>query len=374
MGVWALRERALLVSGRRAASVIAALLVVLLGTGGIPNAGAASPTARVVNHGSRAMRTVALTFDDGASPENCRRILAELVARGVPATFFPMADAMRLDPAFWRLVARAGYPVGDHTLTHPHLPRLGYRAQLRELTESRALVESIIGRPMLRVFRPPYSEYDGATRAAAWAAGFPTLLLWDTSDRDTSRRGTVAEMLTAAERGTNGSVVLLHCGPNATPYLLPDLIAFYLRRGFRFVTVAKLLGLAWSPGPTVSLSPNEILGGLSPLPSSPVGGPIVDTNGSLDPSPSMSPTFRTGTPSPVPSSTSSVLPGPSSPAVTPGDEPNVIAPSPTASPLIGSGGAAASAPFSALLFAIGLALLAVLLTIAAIRRRRGSVP
>ena len=373
MGVWASREGAVRVTGPRAASVVFAMLLVLLGTGGNPHAGAASPTARVVTHGSRAVKTIALTFDDGASPENCRRILAELVAQGVPATFFPVADLLRLDPAFWRLVARAGYPVGDHTLTHPHLPRLGYTAQLRELTESRALVESIIGRPVLDVFRPPYGEYDAATRAAAAAAGFPTLLVWDTSDRDTSPRGTVAEMLTAAEQGKNGSVMLLHCGPNATPYLLPDLIAFYRSRGFRFVTVAKLLGLAWSPGPTASLSPDEILGGLSPLPSSPVGGTLVDTNGKLDPPPSGSPGLPTGTPSPFPSSAASALATPSS-AVKRTDQPTGTASSPTASPFLGSGGAAASERFSALLVASGLLLLAVVLTITAIRDRRRSVP
>jgi peptidoglycan/xylan/chitin deacetylase (PgdA/CDA1 family) len=345
------------------------VLLVFLGAGGKPDVGAASPSAQVVTHGSRSLKTIALTFDDGASSENCRRILAELVSQDVPATFFPVGDLMRLDPAFWRLVAKAGYPVGDHTLTHPHLPRLGYAAQLRELTQSRALVESIIGRPMLRVFRPPYGEFDAATRAASAAAGFPTLLVWDTSDRDTSPRGTVAEMLTAAEQGKNGSVMLLHCGPNATPYLLPDVIAFYRRRGFRFVTVPKLLGLAWRPGPTASLSPDEILGGLSPLPSSPVGGPILDSNGKLNPPPTVPPNLPTATPTPFPSSTESVLPAPSSAPVTPSAAAEA-SPNSTAGALPGSGGAADSAQSSILPVAIGLLVLALLLLAGAIRRRR----
>ncbi|MDQ6794874.1 MAG: polysaccharide deacetylase family protein [Chloroflexota bacterium] len=345
------------------------MFLVLLGTGGIPDAGAASPSARVVSHGSRALKTIALTFDDGASPANCRRILAELVSRNVPATFFPVADLMRLDPAFWRLVAKAGYPIGDHTLTHPHLPRLAYSGQLRELTKARAIVEQIIGRAMLHVFRPPYGEYDGATRAAAAAAGFPTLLVWDTSDRDTSPRGTVAEMLTAAEQGKNGSVMLLHCGPNATPYLLPDVIAFYRRRGFRFVTVPKLLGLAWSPGPTASLSPDEILGGLSPLPSSPAGGPILDSKGKLNPPPTVPPNLPTTTPTPFPSSTESVPPAPSSAPVT-SSAATEASPNSTAGPLPGSGGAADSARSSALAVAVGLLFLALLLMAGAIRRRR----
>lgn len=354
------------VGRRRTASLVAALLV-LLAVGGISDADAASATARVVSHGSRAVRAIALTFDDGSSPENCRRILAQLVAQGVPATFFPIAAAMRLDPAFWQLVAKAGYPIGDHTVTHPHLPRLSYTDQLRQLTRSRALVESSLGRPILDVFRPPYGEYNENTRIAAAAAGFPTLLLWDIDPRDWSSQTTVHQKLAAAERGTNGSIVVLHCGPNATPYLLPDLIAFYRHHGFRFVSVPTLLGLAWSSGPTASVSPNEILGGLSPLPPSPVGGAIVDINGKF-PSGSGSPGLLTATPSPTPSV--------ASPSPSPGtrsNEPSDAASSPTASPVVGVGGAASSAPsvvtLDAMGLVIGLAIVVLLLTFVAIRRR-----
>ncbi|MDQ6793318.1 MAG: polysaccharide deacetylase family protein [Chloroflexota bacterium] len=353
----------------RAANVNAALFLVLLAVGGnAATVEAASATARVVSHGSRAVPTIALTFDDGSSPQNCRRILAELVAQGVPATFFPMAAALHLDPAFWRLVAKAGYPIGDHTVTHPHMPRLGYAAQLRQLTRSRALVESMLGRPMLDVFRPPYGEYNRTTQAAAAAAGFATLLLWDIDPRDWSRKDTMDQKLAAAEQGMNGSVVLLHCGPNATPYLVRDLIAFYRRHGFQFVTVPTLLGLAWDPGPTESVSPNEILGGLPPLPPSPLGGSIVDINGKYPPDPSGPPP---GLPSATPSASPSVTASPSSPPGTRSDEPRGSVLSPTASPFIGSGGAEAPAPFGVALAAIGLAILALLLlTVAALRGRR----
>ncbi|MFL5681490.1 MAG: polysaccharide deacetylase family protein [Chloroflexota bacterium] len=267
--------------GTGAASV-AALLALLLVGGAHPAAAGGPPGARVASHGSRAAKTIALTFDDGASPANCRRILAELVTADVPATFFPISAAIRLDPAFWQLVAEAGYPIGDHTVSHPHMPRLGYAAQLRQMTESRATIKSAIGRPMLDVFRPPYGEYDAVTGAAAAAAGFRTLLLWDTSDRDTSPRGTVAEMQAAAEQGTNGSVVLLHCGPNATPYLLPNVIAFYRSHGFRFVTIPELLGVSWRAGSTGPVTADEILAGLAPLPPSSKGGTLIDIDGRIE--------------------------------------------------------------------------------------------
>jgi hypothetical protein len=190
---------------------------------------------------------------------------------------------MSLDPAFWRLVAAVGDPVGDHTYSHPQLPALSLAGQFAEIDRGRRVAEAVLGRPLLRVFRPPYGAYNAITLSAAARAGFGTVLLWDVSDRSTSPTASLAKMRWAAEQGTNGSVVLMHCGPNVTPYLLSDVIAFYRARGFRFVTVAQLLGVPWSAGPTRVVTPKEILHGLAPLPPGPHGGPITGPHGYVPP-------------------------------------------------------------------------------------------
>ena len=264
-----------------ARSGAACVLAALLATGWSATIQATS--VRVVSHGPRSQPVIALTFDDGTSPANCRRILATLVEQHVPATFFPLAEAMSLDPAFWRLVAAVGDPVGDHTYSHPQLPTLSLAGQFAEIDRGRRVAEVVLGRPLLRVFRPPYGAYNAVTLTAAARAGFATVLLWDVSDRSTSPTASLAKMRWAAEQGTNGSVVLMHCGPNVTPFLLSDVIASYRARGFRFVTVAQLLGVPWSAGPTRVVTPKEILHGLAPLPPSPFGGPITGPHGYVPP-------------------------------------------------------------------------------------------
>jgi peptidoglycan/xylan/chitin deacetylase (PgdA/CDA1 family) len=260
----------------------------------------------VVSHGDRAEHEIALTFDDGVSPANCRRILAILVERKVPATFFPLAEAMRLDPSFWQLVGQAGYPVGNHSLTHPLMPDLDPSAQVQQIETARVLEESILGRSTIDVFRPPYGAYDATTLSAAAQAGYSTVLTWSDSDRDTSPTGHEPAMLAAGELGGNGSVILLHCGPNATPYLLGPLIEFYRARGYRFVTIPQMLGIAWNPGRTSAISPGQILHGLSPLPATSSGGPITGPNGWTPPSGvALAPT-----PSPARSSATSRSPTP----------------------------------------------------------------
>ncbi|MFI5199218.1 MAG: hypothetical protein ACHQXL_02465, partial [Candidatus Limnocylindrales bacterium] len=66
------------------ASVKAALVLLLVGPLAAALAGPlAGPvqagSVAVVSHGDRAEHEIALTFDDGVSPANCRRILAILV-------------------------------------------------------------------------------------------------------------------------------------------------------------------------------------------------------------------------------------------------------------------------------------------------------
>lgn len=338
-------------------------LALLIGSLLVSPSVATAAGVTVVSHGPRAALVVALTFDDGTNPANCRRLFATLVAEGVPATFFPKAQAMSLDPAFWRLVADAGYPIGDHTLTHPELPTLSLAGQEGEISGARRLAESITGRPMLRVFRPPYGAYDATTLAAAEEAGFPTVLLWDTSDRDTSPLGTLPEMLAAGEAGRAGSVVLLHCWPDATPWLLPSLIAAYQARGFSFATIPQLLHVPWSPGGPITVpTPASVLGGLSPLPpiSSrqragftplPVAGESPAPSGLVTPSASSRP---------------SVLATPSSSTTERGPSSNSTSTAPAAT---SAGGLPAPAVVWGLVGLIGAA--AIGLAVMAHRRRRG---
>jgi peptidoglycan/xylan/chitin deacetylase (PgdA/CDA1 family) len=65
--------------------------------------------------------------------------------------------------------------------------------------------------------------------------------MWDVSGGDTSSGATAASVRRASLRGTNGSIILLHCARSMTADALPGIIAGYRERGFRFVSVPELL-------------------------------------------------------------------------------------------------------------------------------------
>jgi len=203
-------------------------------------ASAADTPVRIVTHGARTQPVVALTFDDGYSVKNCGKILDILQRRKVAATFLPYARAVAGSPTFWRRVADAGYPIANHSTTHPDMTTLTLAEATAEISTARAIVERATGHTMIRVFRPPYGAWDQTTAQAALAAGFPTLLFWEVTDVDTTS-ASAAGMIKRALKGRNGSVVLLHCGPDATPKILERIIDGYMERGFGFVTVPQLL-------------------------------------------------------------------------------------------------------------------------------------
>ena len=252
-----------------------------------PGSNGSTESPRVVFHGPRTDRVVALTFDDGYAPANVRQIFEELTRAGVAATFFVNGAYLRLDPQLWRSIAAAGYPIGNHTVLHQDVRGRPPAQVVADLVRNARLVQEVTGRPMIPVFRPPYGYHDAVSDAAAAAAGFPTIVLWDVTGGDTNRRAGDATVLANASAGRPGSIVLLHAGPSVTPRILPALIAGYRARGFTFVTIPDLLGIANAgvdlPPVGGSSTPPDPVGAAAPTP--PAIPPTGDDRGSLPISP-----------------------------------------------------------------------------------------
>jgi peptidoglycan/xylan/chitin deacetylase (PgdA/CDA1 family) len=210
-----------------------------------------APPARVIAHGSRARPVVALTFDDGWDADATRRILSILEAEHVTATFFPYGIAVRRHPGLWQRIADAGFPIGNHTQSHPDLTRLGAAGVRAQFRVDQQTVEPIIGRELIPFARPPFGAWNETTAQAASADGYRALVLWDVDSRDWSGLRASA-IVSRATAGRNGSIVLMHAGPEQTVHALKSIIASYRARGFDFVTVPEILGMATAQLPPLA--------------------------------------------------------------------------------------------------------------------------
>ncbi len=139
-------------------------------------------------------KVVAVTFDDAYRSviELARPILARF---GLPATVFaptnfmgsgqPMQwsgidrwlagpDEQELTPMSWeelRTLCDAGWEIGSHTTSHPHLTDVDDAALQRELEHSKAACESHLDRPCTSLAYP-YGDLDARVVAAARRAGY----------------------------------------------------------------------------------------------------------------------------------------------------------------------------------------------------------
>jgi peptidoglycan/xylan/chitin deacetylase (PgdA/CDA1 family) len=206
-----------------------------------------SPVDKVLGYtdyvlkGSPRKRQVALTFDDGPSPFT-PRIVRILRRHRAAATFFPIGQSINEYGRYLRLVNRRGFPIGDHTYSHPlmgHLPRAD---QVRELDSQSALLKQA-GVRYPRLFRPPYGSFDADTRALLHDRRM-LMVLWNVNPQDYERPGSraIAARVVAAARP--GSIVLMHDGGgdrSQTVAALPTIIRKLRARGFRLVTVTRLI-------------------------------------------------------------------------------------------------------------------------------------
>jgi peptidoglycan-N-acetylglucosamine deacetylase len=224
------------------------------------SAGAAPVTPAAIEHGDRAGRAVALTFDacttPGADPYD-GRITAVLEALQVPATVFVGGGWARREPAALRaLAADPLIELGNHTFTHPHLTRVPEARIRGELLATQAEVAALTGRtPTL--FRPPYGEYDGRVLRAAAAAGLTTVeydLPSGDPDPHASAQALVAWVL---GRARPGSIVVMHINHPRfhTAEALPAIVAGLRARGLELVTVGELLRRTAAPAPRVAALP-----------------------------------------------------------------------------------------------------------------------
>ena len=198
--------------------------------------------ATVAYHGPRDEKVVALTFDDGWGGRTLRKLLGVLKDRHVNATFFPVGQAVRHDPTTWRRIAKADFPIADHTYDHGTLKGECFTEQRTELTRARATYRRLLGVTPLPVMRPPGGMFDDATLAAATSAGEPTIVLWDVDTNDWTGIG-ARKIRASALAGGKGSIVVMHTSSMATVRALPRIIHRYRERGFEFVTIGQLLGI-----------------------------------------------------------------------------------------------------------------------------------
>jgi len=170
--------------------------------------------------GLPAVRTVALTFDDGPNGKCTEAVLDALREVGAPGAFFVLGRNVapgRNDHLLARMV-REGHTIGVHSETHRVRPLFWRDLTGDELRATRRAVEEALARagvpdpPPLTLFRPPFGFLTEAAAHGAADAGF-SVVEWTISVRDWKRGRRAADVADAImTRVRPGDVIVLHDG------------------------------------------------------------------------------------------------------------------------------------------------------------------
>lgn len=186
-------------------------------------------------------KEIALTFDDGPGPYT-PQVLSVLEAKNAPATFFEVGVEERYFHASTSEIVAHGYPIGDHTQAHAPMSKLSAADQQRQLVQQISSMGAY-GAEFPRMFRPPYGLFNSTTLTLL--RKYKMLMVLWTIDTGDYRQPGVSTIVNSVLSGARpGAIVLMHDagGTRAqTVAALPRIIAGLRARGYKLVTVPKLL-------------------------------------------------------------------------------------------------------------------------------------
>ncbi|SDL66668.1 Peptidoglycan/xylan/chitin deacetylase, PgdA/CDA1 family [Halarsenatibacter silvermanii] len=193
--------------------------------------------------GNREKQKVALSFDDGPSPQHTPEILDILAEYSVPATFFLLGQEAAEHTWLVERIAREGHELGNHSYTHRNFTGLEWSAVEEEIRRTGQLIDDITGE-YPRLVRPPYG---GVTigQLQRFEQSDYKLVNWSVDAGDYEEENQPEILLARIQLQMHpGAIILLHDGGgdrSSTIRILPELIEMLQDEGFTFTTVGELI-------------------------------------------------------------------------------------------------------------------------------------
>lgn len=195
-----------------------------------------------------------LTFDDGPDAEWTPQILNILEREKIPATFFIVGLQGEKNIPLLQRINRDGYEIGNHTFTHHNVAKMSNQRAALELKLTRLLIESVTGRSTI-LFRAPYNA-DSEPRTYEELEPIERsrldnyLTIGESIDPNDWQPGVTPDSILARTifqvESRGASIILLHDAGGetrkATVEALPRIIDYFKKKGYKFTTVADLMG------------------------------------------------------------------------------------------------------------------------------------
>lgn len=186
-------------------------------------------------------KQVALSFDAAWGNEDTKHILDTLKKYNIKVTFFMTGGWVESYPDDVKAIKEAGHDLGNHSENHKHMPQLSSNDMAEELNKVTNKVNDLTGVTM-RLFRPPYGDYDNTLIHQAKACGYYTIQ-WSVDSLDWKNYGADSIVNTVLNHKDlkNGAIILMHNGAKYTATALPKVIEGLKEKGYEIVPISQLI-------------------------------------------------------------------------------------------------------------------------------------
>jgi len=235
------------IGGRPGEVVVAIAVLILIAVAWATFTPNARLFGKVIGIGATERPMIALTFDDGPSPEWTPGVLDALRDAGARATFFALGRQVRAHPEIAQRIVAEGHELASHGDDHSLLVFAGPRAIVNQFRAAeRALADAVDGRAS-KLFRAPHGFRNPFVSAIAGQQGY-RMVGWHGAVFDTARPGVDAIVARCRNVLRPGAILLLHDGDGSgqggdrtqTVQAVPHIVASARERGLEPVTVSQL--------------------------------------------------------------------------------------------------------------------------------------
>lgn len=228
------------------AITVAALLLVLFGAWKLSRSRTLQLFGEIVPRVETSQKVIAITFDDGPTPQATEQVLATLGQRQVKATFFLIGAEIEQNPELARKIASQGHEIGNHSYSHTHMV-LKSPSFIRDEVERTDQLIRDSGYEGAIHFRPPYCHKLVLLPRFLSETNRKTI----TMDIEPDSYPEVADdpekiINHVIERARPGSIILLHVMyKSREPSLqaVAGIIDRLKEQGYEFKTVSELMAL-----------------------------------------------------------------------------------------------------------------------------------
>lgn len=192
-----------------------------------------------VYQGDPSRKEASITVNVDWGEEVIPEMLSVLNKNGVKVTFFITGKWAEKFPELVRKMSAEGHEIANHGLYHGHPNQMSKEELSRLVLENSRLLAEVTGKPPVKLFAPPYGEFNERVLSVVGELGYRTIM-WTVDTVDWKRPAPEVIIQRVTGKIKPGSIILMH--PTApTVAALEQVIKTLKEQGYTFVTLTRLL-------------------------------------------------------------------------------------------------------------------------------------